>query len=50
MSLGHPIGMSGGRILGNLINALKHKDKTLGVASICNGGGGASALVLERCK
>jgi acetyl-CoA C-acetyltransferase len=50
VALGHPLGMSGGRIVGNLLNALQRKDHTVGVASICNGGGGASALVLERCK
>ncbi|KAJ1445838.1 putative acetyl-CoA acetyltransferase [Pelagophyceae sp. CCMP2097] len=48
VSLGHPIGMSGARIIGALCTALKHKDGTLGVASICNGGGGASAIVLDR--
>mmetsp|Transcript_972 Transcript_972/g.1501 ORF Transcript_972/g.1501 Transcript_972/m.1501 type:complete len:421 (+) Transcript_972:181-1443(+) len=48
VSLGHPIGMSGARIIGTLYNALKRKDATLGCASICNGGGGASAIVLER--
>jgi acetyl-CoA C-acetyltransferase len=48
VSLGHPIGMSGARIVGNLINVLKHKDGSIGCASICNGGGGASAIILER--
>lgn len=48
VGLGHPIGMSGARIIGATINALKHKDGEIGVASICNGGGGASAIVLER--
>eukprot|EP00613_Pedinella_sp_CCMP2098_P050481 CAMPEP_0171817028 /NCGR_PEP_ID=MMETSP0992-20121227/858_1 /TAXON_ID=483369 /ORGANISM="non described non described, Strain CCMP2098" /LENGTH=408 /DNA_ID=CAMNT_0012431011 /DNA_START=15 /DNA_END=1241 /DNA_ORIENTATION=- len=48
VSLGHPIGMSGARIVGNLMNALERKGESVGVASICNGGGGASALVLER--
>mmetsp|Transcript_9850 Transcript_9850/g.14768 ORF Transcript_9850/g.14768 Transcript_9850/m.14768 type:complete len:406 (-) Transcript_9850:392-1609(-) len=50
VSLGHPIGMSGARILGTLYHVLKDKDGTLGCASICNGGGGASAVVLERLK
>ena len=40
--------MSGARIIGNLLNALERGDKEIGVASICNGGGGASAFVLER--
>lgn len=48
VALGHPIGMSGARIIGTLIDVLKHKDGTVGCASICNGGGGASAIVLER--
>lgn len=50
VGMGHPIGMSGARIVGATLNALKHKDGEIGVASICNGGGGASAIVLERCK
>ena len=48
VSLGHPIGMSGARIIGNLYGVLKRNDATIGCASICNGGGGASAIVLER--
>mmetsp|Transcript_5359 Transcript_5359/g.10292 ORF Transcript_5359/g.10292 Transcript_5359/m.10292 type:complete len:342 (-) Transcript_5359:1570-2595(-) len=50
VSLGHPIGMSGARIIGTLYNALKHKDGSIGCASICNGGGGASAIVIERLE
>jgi len=50
VSLGHPIGMSGARIVGTLYNALKHKDGSIGCASICNGGGGASAIVIERLE
>lgn len=48
VSLGHPIGMSGARIIGTLYDVLKHKDASIGCASICNGGGGASAIVIER--
>jgi acetyl-CoA C-acetyltransferase len=48
VSLGHPIGMSGARIVGSLYQVLKKNDATIGCASICNGGGGASAVVLER--
>ena len=48
VSLGHPLGMSGARIVGTLYQALKRSDATIGCASICNGGGGASAIVLER--
>ena len=48
VGLGHPIGASGARILVSLLNVLKRNDGTLGMASICNGGGGASAIILER--
>lgn len=48
VALGHPIGMSGARIIGTLYDVLKRKDATIGCASICNGGGGASAFVIER--
>lgn len=47
VSLGHPLGNSGSRILVTLINVLKQNGGKLGAAAICNGGGGASALVLE---
>lgn len=47
VALGHPIGCSGARIIGTLINVLKQKKGKYGVASICNGGGGASAIVIE---
>lgn len=50
VALGHPIGMSGARIIGNLYNVLKTKNASLGCASICNGGGGASAIVIERTQ
>lgn len=48
VALGHPIGASGARILISLMSVLREKDATLGMASICNGGGGASAVILER--
>ena len=47
VALGHPLGSSGSRIVVTLINALKQTGKTHGAAGICNGGGGASALVLK---
>ena len=50
VALGHPIGMSGARIVGTLYDVLKNKDATIGCASICNGGGGASAIVIERLQ
>ena len=46
-SLGHPLGMSGARIVSTLIYALQEQNKSIGVAGICNGGGGATALMLE---
>jgi len=48
VALGHPIGCSGARIMGTLYHVLQQNDATLGCASICNGGGGASAVVIER--
>ncbi len=48
VSLGHPLGCSGARILVTLINVLKEKNGRYGAAGICNGGGGASAMVIER--
>jgi acetyl-CoA C-acetyltransferase len=48
VSLGHPIGSSGSRIIGTLYGVLKANDATIGCASICNGGGAASAIVIER--
>jgi acetyl-CoA C-acetyltransferase len=48
VSLGHPLGCSGARILVTLIHVLKQNNAKWGGAAICNGGGGASALVLER--
>ncbi|MBN8578206.1 MAG: acetyl-CoA C-acyltransferase [Cytophagales bacterium] len=48
VALGHPLGASGARITITLANVLKQNNATLGVAGICNGGGGASAIVLER--
>lgn len=47
VSIGHPIGASGNRIIGTLINALRATGGRYGCAGICNGGGGASALVIE---
>ncbi len=47
VSIGHPIGVSGARIMCTLISALRVKGKSKGAAGICNGGGGASAMVIE---
>jgi acetyl-CoA C-acetyltransferase len=48
VSLGHPLGCSGARIVVTLLSVLEQNDGKIGVAAICNGGGGASALILER--
>lgn len=47
VSIGHPLGCSGARIIVTLINVLKQQGGKLGAAGICNGGGGASAMVVE---
>ena len=48
VSLGHPLGASGARILTTLNNVLHHHQGKYGLAAICNGGGGASAMIIER--
>jgi len=48
VSLGHPLGCSGARIITTLLNVLEQNDAKIGAAAICNGGGGASAIVIER--
>jgi len=48
VSLGHPLGMSGARIIMSLISVLEQNNGKIGAAGICNGGGGASAIVIEK--
>jgi acetyl-CoA C-acetyltransferase len=48
VSLGHPLGASGARIVTTLNNVLQHRNGKYGLAAICNGGGGATAIVIER--
>lgn len=48
VSLGHPLGASGARIITTLAHVLQQKDGNIGCATLCNGGGGASAIVIER--
>lgn len=48
VALGHPLGNSGSRIVTTLNNVLHQKDGSIGLAAICNGGGGASAMIIER--
>ena len=48
VSMGHPIGASGARIVSTLLNSLKSENKEIGLASICIGGGEASSILLKR--
>ncbi|MBC6426242.1 MAG: acetyl-CoA C-acyltransferase [Ekhidna sp.] len=48
VAIGHPLGASGARIIATLISVLSQKDGKIGCAGICNGGGGASAIVIEK--
>ena len=50
VALGHPIGMSGARIVLSLVNALRVKGGKIGVASVCNGGGGSTAIVIKNLQ
>lgn len=50
VSIGHPLGASGARIIVTLLNVLKQNNAQYGAAGICNGGGGASAMVIENLK
>ena len=49
VSMGHPIGASGSRILVTLLNELKTRKLKYGLAAICIGGGEASAMIIENC-
>lgn len=49
VAIGHPIGVTGARIVNTLARALERHDKTLGIACLCIGGGEASAIAIERC-
>lgn len=48
VAIGHPLGSSGSRIIATLNNVLQQKDANVGLATLCNGGGGASAIIIER--
>ncbi len=48
IALGHPLGCSGGRIMGTLINGLKNRNKTIGLETMCVGGGQGAATIIER--
>ena len=50
VSLGHPLGCSGARIIVTLLNVLEQNNGKIGAAAVCNGGGGASAIVIERSQ
>ncbi|NUE66512.1 acetyl-CoA C-acetyltransferase [Snodgrassella sp. ESL0253] len=49
IALGHPIGASGARILVTLLHSMLHRDKQLGLATLCIGGGQGTTVILERC-
>ena len=46
VAMGHPIGMSGARILQSLLTVMKHRGGKYGLVGICNGGGGATAMII----
>ncbi len=50
VALGHPIGASGARLILSLISALRVKGGKYGLASICNGGGGSTAMIIENLQ
>lgn len=50
VALGHPLGASGARIITTLLGVLREKKGKIGCAGICNGGGGASAMVIESLQ
>ena len=49
VSVGHPIGASGARVINTLVRALERSNKKIGMAAICLGGGEADAIAIERC-
>ncbi|MHC4066228.1 MAG: acetyl-CoA C-acetyltransferase, partial [Planctomycetota bacterium] len=49
VSIGHPIGATGARLIGTTLNALHHTGGKIGVAALCIGGGEALAIAIERC-
>jgi acetyl-CoA C-acetyltransferase len=48
VALGHPIGVSGARLIQSLLSAFKHKGGKYGLAAICNGGGGSTAMIVQN--
>jgi acetyl-CoA C-acetyltransferase len=50
VAMGHPIGMSGARIVQSLLTTFKHRGGKYGLAAICNGGGGSTALIIENLQ
>ena len=50
VAMGHPIGMSGARIILSLMTVLNQKKGKYGLAAICNGGGGASSIIIENLR
>lgn len=50
VAMGHPIGMSGARIVQSLLTVMKNKGGKYGLAAICNGGGGSTAMIIENLQ
>jgi len=50
VAMGHPIGMSGARILQSLMTGLRNNKKKYGLAGICNGGGGSTCMIIENLQ
>lgn len=50
VAMGHPIGMSGARLILSLLTTFRHKKGKYGLASICNGGGGSTAMIIENLQ
>lgn len=48
MSLGHPIGATGGMLIGTLLDELERQDKSIGLVTMCTGGGMGTATIIER--
>lgn len=50
VAMGHPIGMSGARLIQSLLTTMKHRGGKYGLAAICNGGGGSTAMIIENLQ
>ena len=50
VAMGHPIGMSGARLVQSLLTVMKNRGGKYGLAAICNGGGGSTAMIIENLQ